>query len=105
MNIYRDIDTGVLYTESELNELYSKFKGEMIFDTFDAFVCAHEEIKESGKAQEIVKKGLFANAVSLMDDELREKVHNDLAPCSDEVFITAYMFLHEEKYGEEFAVN
>lgn len=40
-----------------------------------------------------------------MDDDIREQVHNELAPCSDEEFLEKYMELHYEKYGEEFQVN
>lgn len=40
--------------------------------------------------------------VALMDDELREQVHAELAPCSKQEFLTRYKELHFEKYGEEF---
>lgn len=47
----------------------------------------------------------FDAAVSLMDDEIRETVHADLAPCTDQEFIDEYVKRHEEKYGETFEVN
>ena len=47
----------------------------------------------------------FDAAVSLMDDEIREAVHADLAPCTDQEFMDAYAKAHHEKYGEEFKVN
>ena len=37
-----------------------------------------------------------------MDDELREQVHQELAPCSNQTFYDAYCALHREKYGVEF---
>ena len=43
-------------------------------------------------------------AVELMDDELREEVHADLAPCTEQEFFQAYEKAHEEKYGEEFQI-
>ena len=46
----------------------------------------------------------FASAVELMDDEIREAVHADLAPCTDEEFLVEYMKRHEEKYGEPFTI-
>ena len=55
-------------------------------------------------AQEIIDAGLYAAAVELMDDEIREAVHADLAPCTDLDFLAEYMKRHEEKYGEAFAV-
>ena len=44
----------------------------------------------------------FPAAVQLMDDEIRERLHNELAPCTDQEFFDAYCEAHEEKYGEEF---
>ena len=34
--------------------------------------------------------------VNVMDDDLRESVHADLAPCSDLEFLTAYLDRAEE---------
>lgn len=40
-----------------------------------------------------------------MDDEIRETIHAELAPCSDQEFIDAYIAKHAEKFdGEEFTV-
>lgn len=55
-------------------------------------------------AQEIIENGLYDAAVALMDDEIREAVHADLAPCTDLEFLTEYMARHEEKYGIAFVV-
>lgn len=46
----------------------------------------------------------FDAAVQLMDDDLREEVHADLAPCTDEEFLREYERRHEEKYGEPFQI-
>jgi hypothetical protein len=40
-----------------------------------------------------------------MDDELRERVHSEIAPCSEQEFIDMYAQLHVEKYGERFVVD
>lgn len=55
-------------------------------------------------AQEIIESGNYGAAVALMDDEIREKIHMDLAPCTEEEFLTAYMEEHEKKYGVEFVI-
>ena len=47
----------------------------------------------------------FDAAVVLMDDEWREEVHMDLAPCTEQEFFDAYCHLHERKSGEEFEPN
>lgn len=46
----------------------------------------------------------FAAAVNLMDDEIREELHAELAPCDDQEFLDAYVERHAEKYGEDFQV-
>ena len=55
-------------------------------------------------AKEIIDSGLYNQAINLMDDELREELHRELAPCTDEEFLEAYIKAHEEKFGEEFAI-
>jgi hypothetical protein len=40
-----------------------------------------------------------------MDDELRERVAWELAPCSDKDFMDRYVYLHYETFAEEFQVN
>lgn len=47
----------------------------------------------------------FDVAVNLMDDEIREAVHADLAPCTDQEFMDEYVKRHEDKYGETFEIN
>lgn len=39
-------------------------------------------------------------AVQLMDDDLREKLHRELAPCREQAFFGAYCRAHLEKFGE-----
>lgn len=55
-------------------------------------------------AHEIIENGLYQAAVELMDDEIRESVHQDLSPCTDEEFLAEYMKRHAEKYGMDFVV-
>lgn len=43
-------------------------------------------------------------AVILMDDDLREQLHAELAPCTEQEFFDEYVELHFERYGEEFTV-
>lgn len=48
----------------------------------------------------------FDAAVNLMDDEIREDLHNKMAPCTDQEFLDAYAKAHADKYdGEAFEVN
>ena len=55
-------------------------------------------------AKKIIDAGLFDAAIELMDDELREQVHAEIAPCTDLEFLHLYMVYHAEKYGEQFTI-
>ena len=46
----------------------------------------------------------FEICVNLMDDEIRESVHNDMAPCGEQKFLDKYVARHLGKYGEEFKI-
>lgn len=46
----------------------------------------------------------FDVVVNMMDDEIREELHNELAPCTDQEFVDAYAAAHEAKYGEQFEI-
>lgn len=47
----------------------------------------------------------YEAAVMLMDDEIRESLHFELAPCTDQEFFNAYEKAHAEKYGEEWELS
>lgn len=36
-----------------------------------------------------------------MDDDLREELNADLAPCAEQEFFEAYEKAHENKFGDE----
>lgn len=44
-------------------------------------------------------------AVNLMDDSLRERLHQEMAPCTDQEFIEAYCRAHKKEFNETFQVN
>ena len=47
----------------------------------------------------------YAAAVELMDDDLREQLHMELAPCTNQEFFDAYVKAHAEKFnGEKFQI-
>ena len=47
----------------------------------------------------------FASAVSLMDDEIRESVHNFGCAQTEQEFLAAYERLHLARFGVPFVVN
>lgn len=46
----------------------------------------------------------FETAVELMDDDLREEIHHELAPCEQQKFYDEYCARHMAKFGMEFNV-
>lgn len=46
----------------------------------------------------------YEAAVSLMDDNICEELHGEIAPCTDQEFYDAYCERHKEVYEEEFRV-
>lgn len=46
----------------------------------------------------------FESCVALMDDDIREEIHADLAPCTEQEFINEYCKRHFAKYGIEFEI-
>lgn len=46
----------------------------------------------------------YEAAVSLMDDNICEELHGEIAPCTDQEFYDAYCERHKEVYKEEFRV-
>lgn len=43
----------------------------------------------------------FETLVFEMDDQIREYLHNLMAPCADQDFLDAYEREHYKKFGEE----
>lgn len=44
-------------------------------------------------------------AVEMMDDDLREELHREMAPCTNQEFYDAYVKAHKAKYnGEKFQI-
>lgn len=46
----------------------------------------------------------FEACVIQMDDDLREEIHEDMAPCGEQEFLDEYVRRHAKKFGEEFAI-
>lgn len=46
----------------------------------------------------------FETCVVLMDDEIREEISADLAPCTEQEFIDEYCKRHFTKYGINFEI-
>jgi hypothetical protein len=62
-----------------------------------------EELRQD-LARDIIANGLYEAAEALMDDEIREDLNREMAACTEEEFLVAYMGKHYQKYGFEFFV-
>ena len=80
--------------DDEGNELEPD--GMDILDTYAAMLDGYV-LTENGRAVD------FDLATTYMDDEIREELHTQLAPCEDQTFFIAYEKKHWEKYNESFA--
>ena len=47
----------------------------------------------------------FEATVDFMIDEIREKLHNEIAPCTEQEFLSAYEEAHEKATGEEWELS
>ena len=47
----------------------------------------------------------FDAAVNYMDDDIREALHDELAPCTEQEFFSAYEQAHVHKYGAEWELS
>lgn len=63
---------------------------EISLDNGNTFTSAHEAMEQ------IESLGLWDAIVEVMDDEIREKVHAELAPCTEEEFLARYLELANE---------
>lgn len=70
--------------------------GMEILDTYAAMLDGYV-LSENDKAVD------FELATTYMDDEIREELHTQLAPCEEQTFFIAYEKKHWEKYNESFA--
>jgi hypothetical protein len=63
------------------------------------YAAAAEEV------QYIAWGHVLNRAVMVMDDDIRERLHTALAPCTPQEFMEAYYAAHLATYGEPFSVS
>lgn len=72
-------------------------------DNGRTYFTAHEAIlylKDMEKVSRIPFANLWETIAYQMDDEIRETVHSELAPCTEEEFLQRYL----ELSGEDFII-
>lgn len=113
MRNYKDMDTNEIWSEDEIKRNYEMFREES--DLMKGFDSSEEYIREmllDGKLAEITvvtnAEGTeidYNAAVELMDDDIREDLAREMAPCTEQEFFSAYEKAHEEKYGEAWELS
>lgn len=63
---------------------------EISLDNGNRFTNAHDAI------QEIMDRNLWDAVVNTMDDDTRDAVAAELAPCTEEAFLTRYLELAQD---------
>jgi len=61
--------------------------------------------KHTTVTNEFGKELDYEAAVTLMDDDIREELHMQLAPCTDQQFFDAYTKAYKEKFGEDWELT
>ena len=64
-----------------------------------------EEIKMTNVINKNGHELDFNAAVDYMDDEIREALHSDMAPCGEQEFLSAYEKAHEAKFNEDWFLS
>ena len=96
----------IINAANELLDAYAENHSENDFEVFRYSLW--ERYCSTGNLDTVIFGGepiRFSAAVALMNDDLREEIHADLAPCSDQEFFDEYCKRHLEKFGDPFCVN
>lgn len=100
-------DAKDLYEEGWRATDREELKGRYDLTDWEADVMADELAKLADKyvQDEDGRTVDYAAAVELMDDDLREELHMEMAPCSNQEFYDAYVKAHAAKFnGEKFQI-
>ena len=96
MMIYQRRNNGTIYD-------FAKFTLDEDLEALDECRLTRKEIKRFRGGEELLAEiDECDSAVIVMDDEIREDLHVNLAPCSMKEFLDTYKTRHLEKYGKEF---
>jgi hypothetical protein len=90
-------------TREELEKAFNDFKCESAY--MSKFDSCEDYIDDQLMRGDLKEEEFNDYLVQHMDDDLREQVASELAPCSNEDFYNRYCELHLAKYGEEYELN
>lgn len=79
---------------------YHDYDNGSIEGYFGEFLEEYEQ-----QVEEMLDRLPWGAIEACMDAEIREELHMEIAPCTDEWFLLVYMARHTEKYGDDFVIN
>lgn len=94
----------IQYYEQGVKDI-NKAQAQSIYQLSQALNCRMEDLIMKNVINMNGTEIDFEQSIELMDDEIREDLHNKLAPCSDQVFFTEYEKAHQERFGEEWELS
>lgn len=102
----KDVRRAVYEYLTHLDTMFGAGTSENAPNDLDEALVAYieNEMKFFPKVQMYGKWVDYEAAASLMDDEIREELHNEMAPCEPQAFMDAYLVRHEAKFGEKFEI-
>lgn len=90
-----------------IGDVADRFTEDQVYEVWE---YVYEDIMDEFKmnwevtARSIIEDGLYQAAEALMDDEIREDLAREMAPCTEEDFLAEYMDRHYRKYGTAFVI-
>lgn len=92
--------------ESDDDQLISEATGKDVNAWYTQLVIVDSDVYDHIEAaREIIERGCYDAAVELMDDDIRDDLAAEIAPCPKLQFLAEYMAMHKAFFGEEFKVN
>lgn len=84
-----------------------RFTEDQVYEVWEyVYEDVMDELKANWEvtARNIIEEDLYQAAEALMDDEIREDLAREMAPCTEEEFLVEYMDRHYRKYGTAFVI-
>jgi hypothetical protein len=110
MTNIRIYDTEANTLES-MAEKYDVTVASLVESLMDYLPDVEEDLKANAReaeamdrAKQMLENASLDSIAELMDDEIRDRLHQMYAPCNDAFFLKKYIIKHKAKYGEAFTI-
>lgn len=102
----KDVRRAVNEYITQLDAMFGQGTSEEAPDDLDEALVAYieNEIRFFPMVQMYGRWVDYHAVAMMMDDEIREELHNEMAPCEPQAFMDAYLVRHEKKFNERFEI-